>query len=422
MGTLSDVFYEDLSRLLSIRSVNGDCGPTGPDAPLGRGVAQAIEAFLAIGRRMGFHTVNLDGYAGYVQWGDTGPVVAILTHLDTVPAGGEWAAPPFALTRREGKLYGRGVCDDKGPALVSLYAMQALRESGYCPTCRVRLIVGGDEESGGNRCLARYKKTEEAPVAAFSPDGDFPLIFAEKGILRITLSGTFPPEDFTLSAGTQVNVVPSSACAHWHGETIRATGVSAHAMAPSLGVNALLKLGHLLRERGADHPLLRLLDIASTEGLGICFSDELSGPLTFNPAIAELDETGRCSLQCDIRVPVTVNKEAVVRAIRYRVQPLGFTLGAEQFLPPLHVPQDGPLVTALLGAYRQVTGDMRPPVSSGGATYAREFPNAVAFGMLFPGEEITFHRENECWSEKSLQTGFDILTEAIRAVCRVYGA
>ncbi len=74
------------------------------------------------------------------------------------------------------------------------------------------------------------------------------------------------------------------------------------------------------------------------------------------------------------------------------------------------------------GAYRQVTGDMRPPVSSGGATYAREFPTAVAFGMLFPGEEITFHRENECWSEKSLRTGFDILTEAIRAVCRVYGA
>ena len=159
MGTLPDIFYEDLSCLLSIRSVNGDCGPTGPDAPLGRGVAQAIEAFLAIGRRMGFHTVNLDGYAGYVQWGDTGPVVAILTHLDTVPAGGEWAAPPFALTRREGKLYGRGVCDDKGPALVSLYAMQALRDCAIVAHVHDEVILEADPSMSLEAVCERMGRT-----------------------------------------------------------------------------------------------------------------------------------------------------------------------------------------------------------------------------------------------------------------------
>lgn len=421
MSVLPKSFYEDLNQLLCINSTNGDCGPTGPQAPLGQGVAQAIRTFLQIGQRMGFETTALDGYAGYVQWGGTGPLIVILTHLDTVPADGTWDVPPFALTERDGWLYGRGVCDDKGPALLSLYAMQALKEQGILPRCRVRLLVGGDEESGRNRCLIRYKKTEELPVAAFSPDGDFPLIFAEKGILRITLSGDFPCEGLRLSSGGPVNVVPAAASAVYWGKKISASGRAAHAMAPEMGDNALLKLGRMLQERGAQHPFLQLLAMANVQGFGIDFSDSVSGRLTVNPSVAKLDEQG-CSLQCDIRIPVSTDKDTVLNAIRGRTAPLGFTLTDVQYLPALHVPQDGSLVTALLSAYRAVTGDRQPPVSSGGATYAREFSNAVAFGMRFPGEEITFHKENERWSVKSAETGYDILKQAIRNVCETYAS
>ncbi len=153
-------FLADLRGLLQIKSVNGGCGPVTDEAPLGKGVYDALEYMLALGRKFGFRTKNLDGYCGWIEMGEGSRLVGIIAHVDTVPVEEDgWLAPPFDGTVIDGRLYGRGACDDKGPAMTALYAMKAVADSGLTPGKRVRLILGGDEEAGDWRCMARYRKS-----------------------------------------------------------------------------------------------------------------------------------------------------------------------------------------------------------------------------------------------------------------------
>lgn len=127
-------FLADLRGLLQIKSVNGGCGPVTDEAPLGKGVYDALEYMLALGRKFGFRTKNLDGYCGWIEMGEGSRLVGIIAHVDTVPVEEDgWLAPPFDGTVIDGRLYGRGACDDKGPAMTALYAMKAVADSGLTP-------------------------------------------------------------------------------------------------------------------------------------------------------------------------------------------------------------------------------------------------------------------------------------------------
>ena len=102
-----------------------------------------------------------------------------------VPAGSGWTSDPFTLTRKDGRLIGRGVLDDKGPAISSLYALRAIKEAGIPLKRRVRIFLGCDEERGW-ACVNRYKQTEPNPTLAFTPDGSYPVINSEKNIGQTT--------------------------------------------------------------------------------------------------------------------------------------------------------------------------------------------------------------------------------------------
>lgn len=408
----------DLKGVLKIKSVNGDCGAITEKAPLGQGVYDAIEYMLAIGKRFGFRTKNLDGYCGWIEMGEGEKLVGILAHLDTVSVEKEgWLAEPFDGTIIDGKLYGRGVSDDKGPAMVSLYAMKALADSGEARGKRVRLILGGSEEAGDWACMQRYKKTEELPTCAFTPDSEYPTTYAEKGILHVTISrsldGAIHP--ISLDCGKMYNIVPAHASAVVDGVSYEGVGVSAHAMEPHKGVNALFELCGTLRAKGFIHPFLELVAIANTVDLGIAFEDEPSGKLTINPSIAHVT-ADHAALSCDIRFPVTFQAEQVVEAIAAHVAPLGFKVENTGTTPPLYVEKDSPLVTTLQRVYAECTGDNRPSASTGGGTYARAFSNAVAFGALFPDEEVTYHQTNEFWRLDSIGKNFHIISNAIDAL------
>jgi acetylornithine deacetylase/succinyl-diaminopimelate desuccinylase-like protein len=83
-----------------------------------------------------------------------GPVARTLTicgHIDVVPAPGTWCAPPFALTARGDRLIGRGVVDMKGGVAAVVAALRALALAGRLDTCRVELVITGDEEVGSAR-------------------------------------------------------------------------------------------------------------------------------------------------------------------------------------------------------------------------------------------------------------------------------
>ena len=344
-------------------------------------------------------------------------MVAVVGHLDTVAADSGWNFEPFDGTIADGKLYGRGTSDDKGPSLVALYAMKALADSGIPLGKRVRLILGGDEEAGGWRCMQRYKQTEELPECAFTPDSEYPVTYAEKAILHIRMTKKLESNvtPIFLEGGNTINVVPAAAKAVVNGVEYTQIGKAAHAMEPQKGVNAVLKLCELLRGKGITHPFLELAKLANPEGLSIAFSDQMSGELTINPSIARVSET-EASLSCDLRIPVTVKKEAVLDAIKAAVLPLGFEVSVLHYLPPLFVNPESKLVTTLQRVYEDCTGRDTPPAAIGGGTYARAFENAVAFGALFEDEEVSYHKPNEFWSLDSIRKNFQIMANAIAAL------
>ncbi len=413
-----DVILSDLKGLIQIVSTNGDAGEVTDEAPLGERINQAIDYVVDLGHKYGFRGKNLDGYVGWLEIGpeDAEEMVGILSHVDVVPVSDGWSYPPHDTTIKDGKIFGRGTLDDKGPLVATLHAMKAVNDSGVPLDRRIRVIFGGDEESGRNRCMEHYKKTEEIPTVAFSPDADYPVIFAEKGIQGIKIyADDLKGDDLKLESGTVINIVPDKASAQVNGKEYSAQGTAAHAMEPEKGDNALLKLGKMLEKEGVKHPFLDLLDMANVKDLNIALSDDVSGNLTFNPAVAHVDGPS-ASLECDIRYPVTLKPDQFDPEIAKAVAPLGFKVEETKHLAPLYVKRDSELVQKLLKVYEDYIGEKAEPISLGGGTYAREFDNAVAFGILFPGEENMCHQTDEYWSLNDLQANLQIIADAIQSL------
>ena len=156
------------------------------DKPFGENANNALEYVLNLGKKLGFRTKNIDGYCGYIEFGEGEELIGIIGHLDVVPEGEGWTFPPFSATISNSKIFGRGAIDDKGPVISSLYAMKAVMDN--CKVYkRVRLILGLNEENNWN-CIKHYKEVEESPSFGFSPDADFPCIYAEKSILNASIS------------------------------------------------------------------------------------------------------------------------------------------------------------------------------------------------------------------------------------------
>ena len=215
MASYRDEIVDITKSLISYPSVYEDSNNV--NEPFGKPINDALNAILAIASDMGFTVCNYDGYVGTIQWGSTGRQIGILSHIDVVPAGEGWTYPPFTGTEVNGRLYGRGAVDDKGPMVAALFAMKAIKESQLPVKNHIRHIIGTDEESG-MRCLKYYLDREEAPWGGFSPDAEFPVIHAEKGILRFEVVDNWERHKSSngitlleLNGGTRVNVVPSQA-------------------------------------------------------------------------------------------------------------------------------------------------------------------------------------------------------------------
>jgi len=406
-----DQFLRDLKKLLQIKTVSGDAGAVTSAAPLGENILTALDYMLALGQKEGFQTKNCDGYCGYIEMGQGQEMIAILTHLDTVSVGDGWSVPPFDLTILDDKAYGRGILDDKGPAMVSLYAMKALKDRNL--NRRIRLILGGDEESGEWQCMERYKQSEESPLYSFSPDSGFPAIFAEKGIMNVVFSRKVDERDglFTLSGGNQINAVPDYAKACSEDRCYEIKGKAAHASEPQKGVNAIIKLAQVLTGQGISNPMVKLLNMVNKDGLNIDLSDEVS-KLTIVPSIVKVDEN-EMILKCDIRYPVTMDSGIVLDRIKTAVNSPEWLIEMTHDVKPLYVDKNGFLIKTLQAVYQDLSGDLSDPVVSGGGTYARSFKNAVAFGGIFPDEENTCHQKDEFWTLDSMRKNYEIIIEAL---------
>ena len=427
---------ESVRNITKIRSV---AGVPDDDRPFGPGPADALRAALDIGSEMGFYTKNLDNYAGFVEYGKGEDYIAVLGHLDTVPEGEHWTFPPFSGSIHEGRIYGRGVLDDIGPILSALYGLKAIRDSGVTLTRRIRVIFGTDEETG-DLDIAHYLLTEQPPVCGFTPDAEFPVVFAEKGILRVDLARKFST-DFrdsdnnvlvSLNGGEAVNMVPDRAAAEIRtrdplglirkceeffrtsgfsisseqsGEivTIRSVGVAAHASKPDKGQNAVMQLIAFLStlqcEPASARDMIGFLQKRigmETTGVlfGLGFYDEPSGHLTLNVGKVRY-AGGDFVLSVDIRYPVTKTLDNLMEQIYETVKGDGFQIIERNHRPPLYYPPESDLIRTLSAIYQDVTGDSGGPIAIGGGTYARRLPNIVAFGPYFPGKANNIHAADE---------------------------
>ena len=409
-----EAFIEDLKNLIKINSINGNCGERTENFPLGKGVNDAIEYYLDLGKKFGFKTKNIDNCCGYIEMGEGKDMLGIIVHADTVDTGIGWDSDPLECVFKDGKLYGRGVSDDKGPALLALYCMKAITDNEIKLNKRVRLIIGGDEESGVWEGIKRYKKSEEIPSIAFSPDGEYPVVFGEKGMLKVKISAkeTNAPEGFLLKGGKVINIVPDYASASINGKNYESTGKPAHGSTPEKGENAILKLGKILKDNGINCMATKLIEISNKTDLNIDISDEESGELSINPSILFADETF-CEMSYDIRYPITADGDKVIENIKNSASKYGFNTEIMFHEKPLHVPKHSHLVKTLSQIYKECTNNDSDPIAIGGGTYAKAFPNCVAFGVILPTDEETFHAPNEYWSLESIRKNFEIISKAI---------
>jgi succinyl-diaminopimelate desuccinylase len=398
------------------------------------------------------------------------PVLGLVVHGDVQPPGETgWTVPPFECTARGGYLYGRGVADDKGPLVQALLALATLKEDPRPRTHTVRLLVGSDEESK-NQDFATYLKTHTAPDLTLVLDSEFPVVVGEKAwnALEVTASDPYavrneasaPWAIVEADAGVGPSIVPQQATAtlRWtsadrsgfgsavrllcpqasggytceartngDGAIITVTGRAAHSgMNLAGGRNALVFLGRALKGKLAPSPAAALLDFATIagkdlQGTGLRLGppDPLWGTYGVNVATLKPTEDKKLKLTINIRRIPPMNgsqlKEHLSPQVAQFAKERGvqFEIGGFFDDEPFSVPPDAKLVRRLLAAYARATGENAPPAIAGGGTYAKRLPNAVAFGMWFPGRPYPGHDVDERILLADLDRGMDVLLEAL---------
>lgn len=432
-----------LLTLLRIPSVAGTPTPT---APNGTEVSRCLHETLALCERLGLSTANMDEQVGWCEYGDGAEMIAVLGHLDVVPAGDGWQeAEPFAGVEKNGRIYGRGAIDDKGPMVAAIYALAALKEAGFAPSRRIRLLFGTSEETGSQDMAWYLAHGGEVPIMGFTPDGAYPLIQGEKGIFNGTVTRSLPSTGAyclrTFAGGSAANVCPdyavaeldcpAEAAAHIdkdnvtvtplaHGIRVEATGVSAHGSTPEQGENAIGRLALALAELPLEGELNDCIAFLAErigmetrgESLGLAMRDTESGELTFNLGTAALQD-GVMTLTFSVRYPVTADPDRVRQRLTRAFSLGNYTFAALEHAPALYLPAKHPLIQTLSRVYEEQTGQPATLQVIGGGTYAKSMPNLVAFGPTFPGDEVREHQADEFIERARLLQNAEIIAAAI---------
>lgn len=410
-----DELVADIAALVRYPSV-ADAGKAAPGAPFGGSVRDALDCALDIARRLGYAT---DEDEGYVGWGDIAGSelgqIATIAHVDVVPAGPGWGTDPFEMTVREGWFLGRGVIDDKGPAVLSLYAGAFLLHEGITPRYTFRALLGCSEECGMTD-VHHYLSGHAAPDFLFTPDADFPLCNAEKGCFNGRfVSGPIEGGKILSWYGAEApNAIPSESVLELavdaselpapkvHADRISveavrpgvcrvgAQGIGGHASMPAGTVNAIALIVEYLRGcdvlDGEERAFLDLLScvLADTAGdaMGIACTDDTFGPLTISGGTICVRDDGRVAMSVDVRYPTSTDNERLLAVCEELAARFGAGFEMDWYKVPFLVGAEHPAVRALLDVYHEVTGEEAKPFSMGGGTYARNFPCAVSYGPV----------------------------------------
>lgn len=440
LESLEPTLVELLNRWVAVPSVKAEAAP---GAPFGTEVRRMLDTAMADIRALGFPVKDYDGYACDAEMGQGEETIAVLGHLDVVPAGDGWQTPPFTPVREGDRIYGRGTSDDKGPVIAALVAMKALALAGVPLKKKIRLILGCDEESGWED-MAYYAAHARMPEVGFSPDASFPVINTEKGMIQFHLKARAAATGMQVKrwvTGERMNVIPGVAQALLEGDEalaervrayaaktglpytaevtpegvlVTAEGIPGHSAYPQGRRNAIGMILCLLTELGAEGPLAAIARAVGMEhdgaSLGCACADEVSGALTCNMGIMRV-ENGDIFCTLDYRCPVAADQEALIAATREHLPGVEVTVVEQK--APHHVPEDSELVRCLLAAYHEETGLPAKAFATGGGTYAKVLKQGVAFGASFPDDEDLAHQAGEYASVSGLMKSAKIFANAL---------
>ncbi|MBO6047950.1 MAG: dipeptidase PepV [Erysipelotrichaceae bacterium] len=433
----------DLKTLCQIPSVL-DPSTAGFNQPFGEANRRVLDAMLAIGKRDGFEVDDVNGYAGHIDIGEGEKTLGILGHLDVVPANVEgWTYPAYDMTIDGDFLYGRGVADDKGPLLAAYYGAKIVNEMDFDKKMKIRVIFGCAEETGSD-CVRHYFKVRPYPDLGFTPDAGFPVVYGEKALAKVNLSGDFEKDKLIgLYGGTAVNIVPAEAEAIVKGECrdyrdtfypylrkhglegdleeegnatrLVVKGVSAHGSVPELGVNAIVYLCHYLNTV-IDNEFVDFIDEyfykdVTGEKIGIDCPGIMGHTSVNLGKIVYKNQHGVINL--DVRTSYELAKEDFFNRIDQWLKDSPFDKEIN-YENALYVDPESDLIQKLHRSYVEFTGDTtNGPTTMGGGTYAKEMPNCVAFGCEFPGRDNKMHQNDELINLDELLTSAAIYAKAI---------
>ncbi len=429
---------KDITTLVEIKSVQE--APL-PDAPFGKGPKDALVKALEIAKNMGLTPVNCENYLGYAELkGESEKYLASIGHLDVVPAGNGWKADPFIVRNIEGWLIARGVSDNKGACVLSLYMLKFFKENYDSIPYSLRAILGCNEESG-MLDVKHYVNTQPAPEFCFTPDAAFPVCIGEKGISSFDLiSPTINNTNIiSFDAGSASNVIPDRAKLVIKSDkelletqdikiekqddiySITAFGIGGHAAKPSGTKNAIgLIIDYAFSNNlFSDEEVLYMQLLAklhcSTDGkgLGIDADDGLFDPLTCIGGMINFTDN-KYTQNINIRYPTNTSFEKIHEILSSKFESIGGNVPISRGVAPFYIEPESLVIKSLIETYNEITGEDEKPYVIGGGTYARNFPFAVAFGIDFKNEvKPSFvgevHGAEEGHSIKSLKDALEIM-------------
>ena len=446
-------YLKDLTNLLKIPSVRDDSAAT-DEYPLGPMPAKALQEFLKMAKQDGFRTKNIDNLVGYAEWGEGDETLAILAHLDVMPAGKGWDTDPFDPVIKDGNLYARGASDDKGPGMACYYALKYLKDQGVKFNKKVRFIVGTDEESNWTG-MHRYFEVEPAPTMGFSPDAEFPVINGEKGqfslLLDVPAGNSGKTQLKSFQSGLRFNMVPREAVAEitvpdkeqvtsefgqfiennpvtgkveetMDGLKLTVIGKAAHGMEPEKGINAGTYLATFLNKYDFAGGAASFISFLAQylhldtrmEKFDCSFTDDVMGELTMNAGILNYDEENGGKINMNFRYPKGITPDEIQAKVEKVTKALAITVNQGDGQLPHYVDPDDPIVKTLMEAYIDISGDQNAkPEVVGGGTYGRLMKRGVAFGALMPNTPNTMHQANEFQPVNDLITSMAIYMQAI---------
>ncbi|MDF9825486.1 succinyl-diaminopimelate desuccinylase [Breznakia sp. PF5-3] len=435
-----DEFLKDLDKLIRIPSIRDETSKR-EGAPFGEKIHDSFLVFADIASKCGLQTHDFEGYAIHAFTSEETPYIGVLGHLDVVGVDDKWNYDPFALTQVKQLLYGRGVNDDKGPLLAALYALRILREQGLLKK-PVRIIAGGAEETTWE-CMDYYFSKNKQPQWAFSPDGNFPIVNGEKGILQYAFNFSLSNQkEIEIQCVNELNYVCDEVKIKIYkdykdvmkyakhafkinekddGTEIIYIGKKALSRNPHKGKNALFAFFSDFEkypfQNDETKRLVKLFTQVLNEDiygkkLGIFTEDENMGVTTICPMVIAWNAMEQV-VYLDIRFVRGIEKMDIEKKIQALGEQFGFSYALIKEKRLLYVDANSPLISSLQYAYKEVMKEEASLISKGGASYARVLDHGVVFGATFNDYDTRVHMANECMPLADLLKAMEIFCVAI---------